>query len=83
MPWWRRIELPEDMTRADVRTEKVIERLGAVAERMEAVAQVLSDDLDTEEDEQRELRRVIKEAQGGRPERASRAGSEEDGASDG
>lgn len=65
MPWWKRVEKPESMTRPDTRTEKVVERLEVVAERMEKVAEILAGDLEKEEDEQRELRRIIRDLQRG------------------
>lgn len=77
MPWWKKTELPEDMTRPDNRTERVIERLEVVAERMEAVAKVLSDDLDTQDTEQRDLHRIVREAQG-RPRRSTRPDRSDD-----
>lgn len=73
MPWWRRVALPEDMTRPDTRTERVIDRLEVVAERMEAVAKILSDDLDAADSEQHELHRIVREAQG-RPRKGTGSG---------
>jgi hypothetical protein len=70
MPWWKRVAIPESMNRPDTRTEKVIDRLETVAERMEKVASLLASDLDKADAEQRILRRAIREAQGGRPPRA-------------
>ena len=83
-PWWRKVAKPDDMRRPDVRTEKVIERLEVVAERMENVAKVLSDDLETEEEEQRDLHRIVREAQG-RPRRGAgspRISGDENGGGD-
>ena len=83
-PWWRKVAKPESMSRPDTRTEKVIERLEIVAERMENVARVLSDDLDTEEEEQRDLHRIVREAQGRQRRRpgAPRISGDENGGSD-
>lgn len=88
MPWWKKVALPEDMTRPDGRTEKVIDRLETVAERMEAVAKVLSDDLDKADEEQHQLQRIVREAQG-RPRRSFKSdrgdyteGRTDDGGSD-
>lgn len=64
MPWWKRVQVPEGMSRPDNRTEKVIERLETVAERMENVARLLASDLDKADNEQRALRAAIREAQG-------------------
>ena len=69
MPWWKRTQKPESMSRPDNRTEKVIDRLETVAERMERVAQILASDLDQTNDEGRQLRRIVRDAQGGRPAR--------------
>lgn len=85
MPWWKRTAMPESMTRPDARTEKVIDRLEVVAERMEAVAKVLADEMDANDSEQYELQRLVREAQG-RPRRGARTNRSDDsesGRSDG
>lgn len=75
MPWWKRVAKPESMTRPDMRTEKVIDRLEMVAERMEKVAKILADDMDVHDAEQHDLQRIVREAQdrprrgGARPDR--------------
>jgi hypothetical protein len=80
MPWWKRTQKPGGMGIPDTRTERVIDRLEIVAERMEAVAKVLSADMDRADDEDRVLRGVIRDAQGGRPtrKRSSPSGGEYD-----
>lgn len=87
MPWWKKVAIPPSMKVPDLRTERVIDRLEVVAGRMEAVAKILSDDLDCADAEQRDLQRIVRDAQGGRASRRSadpdRSDDVEDRTSDG